>query len=137
MKKANANEGVIVGDIISISKGILESKNNSKGFIKYGILLQQETRYKDTVKIREVMIEFLRTDESKEIEALSEGDNVMVWFYVESREHKGAYFNSIRGSHVKVLIKNEQEEPVAKKSYVIKSVDNKQQNLSDDEDIPF
>ena len=71
-------------------------------------------------------------EESKELEAINEGDNVICWIYVESREHEGRFYSSIKGSYVKVLIAGEGNSAISPVSK-----EEKPSTTDDDEDVPF
>jgi hypothetical protein len=135
MKHSYQNEGIASGDVISCNKELLEF--SGKGFIKYNLFIMQQSRFKDEVKERNVMVEFFRNEESEQLDNIKPGDNVVVWFRIESREHNNKFYTTAKGSHVVVLIAKKVpekniEQPAQPKQQVLDGI-----STEEDEDVPF
>jgi hypothetical protein len=132
MKHSYENDNAVSGDVVSVKKELRELGDRS--YINYGVLLRQETRYKDQFKEKFVYINFFRSDESKEIENLKEGDNIRVFIKVYSNESKnGGFYSNINGSDFIMLVPAESKPAETKQQNTIT-----QNNVEEEsQDIPF
>jgi len=132
MKHSYQNEGVASGDVEHVGKELKTFGN--KNFINYTILLKQETSYKDETKTKHVLVNFFRTEESHEIELLNVGDNITVFFRVQSNlsEKSGRYFSNINGDRFIMLVPAEKQEDTQQQQ-----ITEEINNSFSDNDIPF
>jgi hypothetical protein len=136
--KTYINEGHIKGDILEISKEII---NKGKfAAIKYTVIVTTMSRYKDKVTPKNIAVDFWRQDEDKTIDDFKEGQHIFIWFKLNSRTHEGKYYTTVNGSHYQLLDEpTQKDKTVAVQERKEAYLDTKQGQLDvdDDEPLPF
>jgi hypothetical protein len=79
------NEGIITGELMKVIKDRFTLKTG-KTMIKYGIVLRKSREYKNMTYHKLAMIEYIRFEDSQQIETLPIGEQIKCEFKLESRE---------------------------------------------------